>query len=251
MAKESGLGDNLYVNGTDVSGDINSCDEIGGGNEPLNMTSLPKSAMERQGGLRDGRLKFKSYFNSTALGTHTVLSPLPTSDVIMSYWHGATLGGPAASIIGKQVNYDGKRGDDGSLLFDVEEPGNGFGLEWGISLTAGKRSEVAATNGSSVDFGTTAAPSAYGLQCYLHVFSWAGTLTSINVQESSDNGAGDAFANVAGAAFAVSSATPAAQRVATANPLNVERYLRVITSGTFSQITFALMVVRNVLPANS
>ena len=39
--------------------------------------------------------------------------------------------------------------------------------------------------------------------------------------------------------------TTQAERIATANNLTVERYLRVVTSGTFSSVSFAVVIVRN------
>ncbi|MFG3510249.1 hypothetical protein ACGF5F_32655 [Streptomyces sp. NPDC047821] len=242
MAKQSGLGDNLYIAGYDLSGDINALGNIGGGPATLETTGIDKSAMERIGGVRDGRLQMASFFNPGTDRSHLRLSTLPTSDVIAGYFRGTTLGGPSANIVAKQIGYDGTRGDDGSFTFSVEAQANGYGLEWGRSMTAGKRTDTTATNGSSVDFGTGS--TAFGLQAYLHVFSFTGTSVTVKIQESSDNGAGDAWADVTGGAFTAATGVTS-QRIATASGQTVERYLRVVTTGTFTNAVFAVSVIRN------
>lgn len=244
MAKQSGLGDNLYIAGYDLSGDINSLGNIGGGPAPIEVTGIDKSAYERIGGLRDGRMQMTSYFNPGTVPdrAHARFKTLPTADVILAYFRGTTLGGPSANLVAKQINYDGNRGDSGEFTFAVEAQANGFGLEWGKSLTAGKRTDTTATNGSSVDFGTGS--TAFGLQAYLHVFAFTGTSVTVKLQESSDDGGADAWADVTGGGFTAATGITS-QRIATAAGQTVERYLRVATTGTFTNAVFAVSVVRN------
>lgn len=245
MSKQSGLGDNLYVAGYDLSGDIGSLGTIHGGPAPLVVTGIDKSAMERIGGVRDGAMEYVAYFNDSAGQAHPVLSALPTSSITLTYCRGTALGSPAASMIGKQLNYDPTRATDGSLTFNVAEPADGYAIEWGRQGTAGKRTDTAATNGTSVDFGTGS--TTFGLQAYLQVFAFTGTDVTIKIQSSSDNGAGDAFSDVTGAAFTAVTAAPGTQRIATANNLTIERYLRVVTTttGGFTSVTFAVNIIRN------
>lgn len=153
MAKTSGLGDNFYVSGVDLSGDTASLGEIGGGHSPIDVTGINKSAFERIGGLRDGRIEWVSHFNDATSQEHPTLSTLPTTDRILTYCRGTTLGNPAASLVGKQLNYDPTRADDGKLTIAVRAEGNAFGIEWGKQLTAGKRTDTTATNGTAVEFG--------------------------------------------------------------------------------------------------
>jgi hypothetical protein len=170
------------------------------------------------------------------------LSTLPTTDQILTYCRGAALGSPAASLVGKQINYDPTRAADGSLTIAVQALANGYGIEWGRLLTAGIRTDTSATNGSSVDFGTGS--TAFGLQAYLHVFAVTGTSITVKLQESSDDGAGDAWADVTGGAFTAATGVTS-QRIETARGQTVERYLRVVTTGTFSNAQFAVAVTRN------
>ncbi|MGA5116851.1 hypothetical protein [Streptomyces pseudogriseolus] len=152
MAKTSGLGDNYYVGGYNVSGDINSLGKIGGGPNPLEFTGIDKSAYERKGGLRDGSIEFVSYFNPSAGQAHPVLAALPTTDIHTMYMRGTAIGNDAACLVGKQANYDGTRADDGGFTFQAQVLANGYGLEWGTQLTAGLRTDSSATNGTGVAF---------------------------------------------------------------------------------------------------
>jgi len=99
----------------------------------------------------------------------------------------------------------------------------------------------AADESASVDYG---ASSAFGLQAYLHILDFTGTDVDISVQSSSDNGAVDTWADITGAVFTTATGT-GWERVQTARNATIERYLRVAATGTFSSVTFAVIVVRN------
>lgn len=236
MAKQSGLGDNFYVGGYDLSGDINSLQNVGGGHATLDVTGINKSAVERIGGLREGRMEFTSYFNNSTSpsGSHPVLKQLPTTDVQFTYCRGTSLGSPAASMIGKQTNYDGTRADDGDFKFQVSAQSNAYGIEWGRLLTAGLRNDTAGTSGSSVD---DSAGTSNGLQAYLHVTGFAGTDVTVTIQHSTDN---STWSNLVSFTAATAVGT---ERVTVAGTVN--RYLRVSTAGTFTSATFAVNAVRN------
>ncbi len=242
MVKQSGLGDNLYVGGYDLSGDTSAVGNIGGGPTALDITGIDKSAFERLGGVRDGRVEFTSFFNDASLRAHPVLSALPTTDVQVMYFRGTTLGGPAAAMVSKQISYDGTRGGDGSFTFGVSAQANAYGLEWGRALTAGTQNETSAGDGSSVDF--TTGSLSFGLQAYLQVFTFTGTSITIVLEESSNDGGGDDFAAVTGGGFSAASAV-GSERIATSASQTIERYLRLSWSGTFSDATFAVVVNRN------
>lgn len=241
MSKQGGLGDNFYIAGYDISGDIASLQDIGGGPAVLPTTGIDKSAMERIGGVRDGKMSFNSYFNDASNQAHSRLKTLPRTDTIMSYFRGTVLGTEAACLNAKQVNYDPSRNEDGSLMFKVDGVGSGYGLEWGKQLTAGKRTDGSATDGTGVDFLSAAS---FGLQAYLQVFAFTGTSVTIKLQESSDNGVGDAWVDVTGGGFTVVSGITS-ERIETSRTLAVERYLRVVTTGVFSNAVFAVMVNKN------
>lgn len=249
MAKQGGLGSTLWVDGYDVSGDTQNINEARGGFTPIISTAINQSAQARLSGVRagkrDGLLDFVSYWNPASNAAHDVYSPLPTSDRIGA-WSPITpaLGGTCFVIAGKQINYDGSRAADGGYTLAVNIPANTYGAEWGRLHTAGKRTDTAATNGSSVDWG---AAGSFGLQAWLQVFSFTGTDATVKLQQSSDNGAGDAFADVTGGAFTQITTAPTSQRIETARDQAVERYLRVVTttSGGFSSLVFGVVVTVN------
>jgi hypothetical protein len=245
MSKESGLGDRLYVGGYDLSGDIGALDSIASPRATLDVTAIDKRAMERIYGLRDGNMQFTAFFNPATAKAHPVLSALPTADVTAIYGHGTTLGNAAAAIVAKQVNYDPTRAADGALTFKVDMQANGYGLEWCKQVTAGVRTDSAATTGTSVDVSTAAATgtSAFGLQAYLEVTALTGTNVVVSLEESDSAGSG--FAAVTGGAFTSVTSAPATQRIQTARGQSVKRYLRVVTSGTFSSASFIVVVNRN------
>jgi hypothetical protein len=243
VSKQSGLGDALIVGGNVISGDVNALSKISGTVVALDFTGIDKSAPERQGGLRDGAIDFTAFYNDTALtGAHAVLKPLPYTDVLVTYLRGTALGGSAAMLVAKQINYDGTRNADGSFTFAVAANANAFGLEWGFGLTAGVRTDTVATNGTGVDFLTVS--TAFGAQAYLQVSSVVGTSATMTVQDSADN---ITFATVTGLTFAavLPGGAPGFQRLATAGGATIRRYLRVITTGTFTSAVFQVSIQRN------
>lgn len=247
MGKETGLGAQLYLDGTDLSGDTGEVRRISKSFNVLPFTGIDKSAFERKAGVLTGLLDWQSYFNPT--NAHPKLEDLPRTDVIGSYYHRATLGVPAASMVAKQTDYKGTRAQDGGYLFDVNLLSNAWWLDWGRALTAGIDTDTGAANGTGVDFGDPT-PAAYnfGAQFYLHVFGFTGTDATVKIQQSSDNGAGDAYADVTGGAFTAVTAAPFSQRLQTARNQAVERWLRVVTTtvGGFSSLQFAVSAVINI-----
>jgi hypothetical protein len=398
MTKQSGLGQHLYVGGNSIGGDVGSFTHIQGGPSPLVVTGITKSAFERVGGKISGSMGFSSWFNPT--GLHPVISLLPTTDVVATMFHGQAVGNPAVSCLAKQIGYDPNRGNDGSLAMATDLLSNGWGLEWGNQLTAGRLATANLLTGQNTDFeggigtwvtnqnstvaGTSAdahagtsslaitttntssasakhvslpangfpvtpgasyysqvwfksaavsrtcnntinwfdsgsnflstssatgaasstsiwklsslravapataafaslnvqvqtpagagevhyfddvtfinepaswdgaASTTFGLQAYLHVFAFTGTDVTIKLQESSDNAATDAYADVTGGGFTAVTSAPFSQRIATSSVQTVKRYLRpvFISTGGFTALDFAIQVVKNSVAPN-
>lgn len=101
-------------------------------------------------------MEWTSHFNDANDQQHEALSSLLTTNRILTYCRGTTLGNPAACLVGKQLNYDPTRADDGALTIAVRAEANAYGLEWGKQLTAGKRTDTGATTGTAVEFGYSA-----------------------------------------------------------------------------------------------
>lgn len=245
MAKQSGIGDNLYVDGYDLSGDVGAIDSIEQSQGLFDVTAIDKGAIERLGLQRDASMAFNYYFNDVAGQSHPVLKTVPSTDRIICYYRGTSLGGNVFALVGKQTDNSFNREQDGSLLGSfTAEKSNGGDDGWCVSMTAGKRTDTSATEGTGVD---NAAASAAGLVAFLQAFSFSGTDVTVKIQESSDNGSGDAFADVTGGGFTqiTTGGPPLAQRIAT-GAIAVERYLRAVTvtTGGFSSLVFAVAVRR-------
>lgn len=236
MGKESGIGDRFAIDGFDVSGNVSALDRIYGGPVALDLTDITQGAPFRLGGKRDGGFDFHSWFDSTK--EHPALSTLPLTDRIGIYGHGSALGNEGAACVTKQLNYDMNRAEDGSLSLACSLVGNGYGLMWGRQLTPWARSDVAATNGVGVDF--TGATS-FGWQAFLSVQSFTGTSVTVTIKDSADN---VTFAGFTGSAFTAATAA-GAQFLIGASNATVRQYVRVDTSGTFSQATFTVLFVKN------
>lgn len=245
MSKKTGIPCQLYVSGYSLGGDIREFNV----RSPVAMfdyTDITQSAMERRPGLRDGGLAVTAFYNPATNRAHARFKGLPAGDQLASVSLGTeAIGTNVFHCWSKQLNYDGTRDNAGLLTFASDFTSNAYGLECGNLLTAGVRTDTGATNGASYDQGS-ASPGAFGAQFHLHVLSFTGTDATIKIQESSDNAAGDPFADVVGGAFTAVTAGPTYQRIATA-AINVERYLRVVTttSGGFSNLQFLVSGWRN------
>lgn len=254
MAKQSGMGDRLYLNGYNVSGDVGSVGRIGGGPALLDVTAIDKSAIERIGALQSGEISFVSYFNdgwassrAGAAGTlFHQLSGLPTTDVQLIYCRGTTLGNRGAGLVARQVGYDLNRGADGALTFSAQALSRGYPLEWGVQLTPGQRQDTSATAagaGNSVDdLAGSPVSTAFGWSAYLQVFSFTGTSCTVSIHDSADN---STFAAISGAAFTAATGVTFERIQAASSTATVRRYLAVNTAGTFTECTFAVLFVRN------
>jgi len=248
VTKQSGLGQNFYLDGVDLSGDTGSASRIGGGLATvLPVPGINDLAQSRIGGGRDGGITWQSWFNPAAGQAHPTISTLPTGDRLATWVHRPVLGVAAACVVAKQINYDGQREANANFPFTIETQGNAFGLEWTEQLTAGYDTLTGAAAGSGLDYGASIATTAFGLQAYLQAFTFAGTSATVAVQHSDDNGAGDAYANVTGAVFTAVSAAPGSQRIQTARNASVKRWLRINVTGTFSDLTLGVFVVKNLM----
>jgi hypothetical protein len=239
--KTSGLGDDLFVGGYHVGGDIRDV-MVNGGPGLLDVTDITQSAHSRLGGLRDGHMALTSYHDPAAGQSHAAFSRLPTADVILTYCRGQVIGNPAACLNAKQINYDPTRANTGELTFKIQADGNAYGLEWGIQLTAGARTDTGATAGTSYD---TLASASFGGQAYLQAVSFVGTDVTVTVQDSADN---VTFANVTGMAFTqITGSTPLAQRITIANNATIRRYVKATTttSAGFTSLVFEVVLVKN------
>ena len=234
--KQSGLGDNFYIGGYDLSGDIASLDQVSTTMAPLNTTAINKLANERIPGRRDASLQFTSYFNKAAGQEHAILSTLPKADTIASYFRGTTLLNPTFCINGKEINYDPTRDASGNLTFKVEVQANSYAGEWGVQLTPGLRTDTSATVGSFTS--DTGAASTNGAQAYLQLVAFTGTSVDVTITHATTSGGSYSTVIDFGAQTAVG-----AFRGTAAGTVN--QFLKVVTAGTFTNAVFAVSWIRN------
>ena len=242
MAKGSGLGDLLFVRGYDLSGDAGSIERMAVIAPTLEVAGINRAGHERIYAHVDGELAFRAYFNDATDQEHLILRAKNSgSDTVMNWFHGSGIGNASFGLVAKQIDYAGMRDADGGIGFTIQSLGNLYGGEFTYELTAGKRTDTGATNGASLNNG---AATAFGMSAYLHVFSFTGTSVTVAIQESSNDGAGDAFAAVSGMTFTAASAVTSQHLVTTTLTQAVEQYLRVSTTGTFNPSTFAVCATR-------
>ena len=240
MAKKSGLGQQIFVHGYDLSGDVSAIDNAGSPRNLMDATALNASAHERMVGLSDGNISVSSWFNDASEQEHAAYSGLLTTNRIVLWAFGATRGDVAAGLVAKQMNYDGSRGADGSLALSVESLGaSGVPLEWGNTLTTGKETHASAGSSTSRDDG---AATTAGMAGYLEIDDCDSGTPTVLIQHSSDNGVGDAWATVLTFAAVGYASAPTAERVTVSG--TVKRYLRVTTTGSFANLDFCVATRR-------
>lgn len=239
MAKQSGLGDQLFISGVDIGGDVSAIGSLSTPRETLPATAITQSAQARLFGKRDGMAEFTVYFNPAVGETHDALSALPTTDVHLMYLRGQGIDSEAVGLVGKQIDYAGTRGDDGSLMFAVSAQANAFGIDWADQLTTGKETHASAANNTAID---TLASAAFGFQAYLQVFSIGSGTASIDIEDSADN---VSFAAVTDGAFTDVTASTFERIQSSSATATVRRYVRVATSGVFTNLVFAVIINKN------
>lgn len=245
MTITSGLGQNFFVDGFDLSGTTGSASRISSSMATLDKTAVNQEGMARLPGLHDGGLDFQTWWDAGTGLSHDALETLPTTDRTASWLFGVTLGDPTANLVAKQIGYDPTRAQDGSLSLTSSLMANQHGLDFGRNLTGdgtdGVASQGSAGSLTGFDDGSGAATN-FGLSMFVHLLSFTGTSITVTLQDSDDNGT-DPYATVTGA---TTGALTTAQgiRVRTSATENVKEWLRVTTTGTFSAATFVVSYVR-------
>lgn len=235
MTKQSGLGQRLYIQGFDVSGDVGSY-TMRSSAAVLDVTGIDKNAHERIHGIRDGEVSFNCWFNNASDETFDLLDSLPDTNVLAMILTSTTAGQPAFALTAKQVNYDWNRGADGSLAGTVQLLGaSGVPLEYATLLAASK-THASATDEVGIDAGAQSTSGAIG---FLQHFSAASGTVEYDLEDSSNstNGTDGAWANLGAFTDVATPYAPTAQRIVVAG--TVERWVRVSTNGTFTDAQFA------------
>ena len=249
MTIQSGVGARFLVDEYNLSGGVGSLQRLYMEVGQFVTTTVQDGGMRRTPTTRHGAIDFQAFFDDAAGGTHPVLSTVPTADRIVSYLHRATRGAPAWAEVAKQTSYVPGLGPNGELKIDVATVANGYGLELGHTLTAGVENSTGTESLAGVDDTETAASTSFGLQAFLHVTAFTGTSVDIVIQDSDDDAATDPYVDLTGGSFTTVSAV-GSERIQTGRAQTVKRWLRVDLSGTYSDLDFTVVVIRNPTTVN-
>lgn len=137
MAKSSGLGDNFYIGGYDLSGDVASVDTVSGARDVLEVTAIKQLAFQRLYGLANGAWQFTTYFENTP----TISTPgVPSSGSPVTNTYNVTVyvtitGGTISNVLvnGSSVGttdgtYPVPAGQTISITYSVAPTWNWFAL---------------------------------------------------------------------------------------------------------------------------
>ena len=235
MAKTSGLDTRLYVAGYDISGDASAIEGVGYTQNLMETTAFNTAATSRIIGLVDGNLGVSVFFEQTS--EHAALlssNVLPTGDRVVTVPMGSAVGDAGIGLVSKQANYDVSQGGTGSpVTAKATFSANGYAPEFGVMLTAHDDTHSSASNGTSVD---NSASSANGGAGYIQAFSLSSGTPTVKIQHSADN---STFTDLI--TFTASTAISSEYKTVSGT---VNRYIRVSSTGTFSNLKLACLFYR-------
>ena len=236
MAKESGLNVRLYVMGYDLSGDANAVDSMGYTQNLMETTPLNSAAATRIVGLADGGLTVNGYFDNATGKIHPTFTSnsgkLPTADQVVLVPMGASVGDPSVGISAKEADYSVSRSSGSAITVSSSFNGNGMGGEFGVMLTAHDDTHSSASSGSSVD---NSASSSSGGSGYLQAISLGSGSVIVKIQESTND---SSWTDLMTFSTVGTSDVSTAERLTMSG--TVARYLRVTSTGTFSNAKIAV-----------
>jgi hypothetical protein len=241
MAKVNGLNVRLYVEGYDLSGDANALSGMGYTSELLDVTTLDVSARKRIVGIVDGEIGVEAWFDNASSRQHAVWTSnsgkLPTADQHVLVPMGASVGDAAVGLVSKEGTYSVTNSPGSALAASATFTANGSGPEFGQMLTAHDDTHSSAGSGTVVDSGAATTNGGAG---YLQVFSVASGSVTVNLQEATSSGG--SYANFMTFSTVAAAAAPTSERLTMSG--NVARYLKVTTTGTFSNAVIAVGFAR-------
>ena len=235
MAKTSGLNTRIYVHGYDISGDASALSNVGYTSGLQATTSINQEATSRIIGLDSGTLGVSAFFESAS--EHAALlssNVLPTTDRIVIVALGSAVGDAGIGFNSKQANYDVDAGGTGApVTVSASFESTAVAPQFGAMLTAHDDTHSSASNGTSVD---NSASSASGGTGYISAMSLTSGSPVVKIQHSTND---SSWADLI--TFSTSTAISAEYKEVTGT---VNRYIRVISTGTFANLNFACVFYR-------
>lgn len=240
MSKSSGLGNRLYIDGYDISGDVGAISSLTTPRGVQENTGIDKSAVERLLLLSDGELSFDTFFNDATDQLHDVLSTLPTTNRQGIFAKSTTRGEPGFAMVCKQINYDWTRSADGALAGTTQlMNADGNTPAWGDMIAV--KETIASAGDLTGHIDASDASTADGVVAYLQIFTLGSGTPVITLQDSSDTTDGDDGSWSTIGTFTINSAR-SAERLSVAG--TIEKGLRIEASGTFTNLVVAALIRR-------
>ena len=241
MAKTTGLNTRIYAAGYDLSGDVSSLGGVGVMSELYDVTTLSDGAVRRLSGLASGSVSVSAFMDTAAGKDHALWisnsGAKPTADqTVLIPLDASAIGGACLGMDAKQATYNIERPTGSAIAASVEyASADGSSPEWGVMLTAGSVTDSSGTAYTAHDNGSSTSNGAAG---YAQLFSLtSGTVVWI-IEHSTDN------ITYATLLSFTSAAALTGERVATAAGATVNRYTRLVSSGTFSTAQLAAGIAR-------
>lgn len=217
-----GKGTTVLTHGRDASAYLHSTG-VAGSADTAETSTFQQTAKSFVVGLKDAVLSMEGFVDGVAAAADAVLQALfgVNSKIFSYYPEGDARGKSGYHMSAVQTSFEVKSDLGDAVGFSAEAQSN-VSMERGESLKASADSITIDGSETSVD---NAAPTTDGGAAYLHVISKSGgTTLAVIIEQSSDNGVGDAWATIA--TFAVASAQAIAERVAIPAGTTIERYTR-------------------------
>lgn len=242
MVKTTGLNTRIYAAGYNLSGDVSSLSGVGIMSELYDVTTLSDAAVSRLSGLASGTVSVSAFMDTAAgrdhaLWTSGTSGAKPTADqTVLIPLDASAIGGACLGMDAKQATYNIERPTGSALAASVDyASADGSSPEWGVMLTAGSVTDSSGTAYTAHDNGSSTSNGAAG---YAQLFSLtSGTVVWI-IEHSTDNVTYSTLLSF------TSAAALTGERVATAAGATVNRYTRLVSSGTFSTAQLAAGIAR-------
>jgi len=233
VAKKNGLAQEFFIEGYELSGDVGSLQDVSSPHEVLEVPVINKSGMVRVAGRSDGAISFNSWFDDASELAFDATKGLPTADSVILYALGGAVNDAAAFLTAKRVEYGWVEGADGSLELSITaRSAIGIPLEWGVMLSAGKITHSSASSSASRDDG---ASSSKGAIAVVEIVDTDSGTPTIVIEDSPNDSSWSTLISFTAVA---SGSEPKAERKTVTGTIN--RYLRITTTGTFSNCDFAV-----------
>lgn len=237
MAFVHGKGSGVWMNEFDFSSDLTQYN-FGRTRQLVNVTTFGNDDKVFLAGLAEGQINLQGVWNAAANQTDEEIVALDGSQVLVSAspTAAAAIGDRVHMVTGELSNYQPRSPVNDAARFSVSYMGD-EGAYPGVVLHSNTQRSSTSTGYASVDGGAGNAPSSNGATAFLHVTQFDGTDATITIEDSANDstfGSLQAFTQVTGVGSEVIRPTG-----------DVERYVRVALSGTFTTITFIVSFFRH------